>query len=153
MSSAAIFFLWGSGLGGLFCMTQLLQTGLGSDPLMAGLRLMPWGAVTFTLPTLTGRLINRYGEGRFIASGAALHAAAFAWVALAARPRLPYWELVPPLILSGCGFSLAMPATRAARASRSRSDQSRKARDSRVSSPATGCASLARSTVFNGSIF
>jgi MFS family permease len=83
--SAAIFFLWGSGLGGLFFMTQLLQNGLGNDPLTAGLRLMPWGAVTFTLPTLTGRGINRYGEARFIAGGAALHAAAFAWVALAAR--------------------------------------------------------------------
>jgi predicted MFS family arabinose efflux permease len=112
--SAAIFFLWGSGLGGLFFMTQLLQNGLGNDPLTAGLRLMPWGAVTFTLPTLTGRLINRYGEGRLIVSGAALHAAAFAWVALAARTGMPYWELVPPLILSGCGFSLAMPATQSA---------------------------------------
>jgi MFS family permease len=112
--SAAIFFLWGSGLGGLFFMTQLLQNGLGYDPLSAGLRLMPWGAVTFTLPTLTGRLINRYGERRFIASGAALHAAAFAWVAVAARAGLAYWELVPPLILSGIGFSLAMPATQSA---------------------------------------
>jgi predicted MFS family arabinose efflux permease len=112
--SAAIFFLWGSGLGGLFFMTQLLQNGLGNDPLTAGLRLMPWGAVTFTLPTLTGRLINRYGEGRFIAGGAALHAAAFAWVTLAARTGMPYWELVPTLILSGCGFSLAMPATQSA---------------------------------------
>jgi EmrB/QacA subfamily drug resistance transporter len=112
--SAAIFFLWGSGLGGLFFMTQFLQNGLGYDPLSAGLRLMPWGAVTFTLPTLTGRLINRYGERRFIASGAALHAAAFAWVALTARAGMPYWELVPPLVLSGIGFSLAMPATQSA---------------------------------------
>jgi EmrB/QacA subfamily drug resistance transporter len=112
--SAAIFFLWGSGLGGLFFMTQLLQTGLGYDPLAAGLRLMPWGAVTFTLPTLTGRLINRYGERRFIATGAALHAAAFSWVALTAQAGLAYWELVPPLILSGIGFSLAMPATQSA---------------------------------------
>jgi EmrB/QacA subfamily drug resistance transporter len=112
--SAAIFLLWGSGLGGLFFMTQLLQNGLGYDPLSAGLRLMPWGAVTFTLPTLTGRLINRNGERRFIASGAALHAAAFAWVALTARAGMAYWELVPPLIISGIGFSLAMPATQSA---------------------------------------
>jgi predicted MFS family arabinose efflux permease len=112
--SAAIFFLWGSGLGGLFFMTQLLQIGLGYDPLAAGLRLMPWGAVTFTLPTLTGRLINRYGERPFIVVGAALHTAAFAWVALAARAGLAYSELVPPLILSGVGFSLAMPATQSA---------------------------------------
>ncbi|HET9103794.1 MAG TPA: MFS transporter [Solirubrobacteraceae bacterium] len=112
--SAAIFFLWGSGLGGLFFMTQLLQTGLGDTPLSAGLRLMPWGAVTFTLPALSGRLITRYGEARFIAAGAALHAVAFTWVALVARAGMPYGELVPPLILSGCGFSLAMPATQSA---------------------------------------
>jgi EmrB/QacA subfamily drug resistance transporter len=112
--NAAMFFLWGSGLGGLFFMAQFLQIGLGYGPLGAGLRLMPWGAVTIVVPALAGRLIGRYGERTLIVGGLALHAAAFAWVALAARAELPYWELVPPLVLSGAGFSLASPATQSA---------------------------------------
>jgi MFS family permease len=112
--NAAMFFLWGSGLGGLFFMAQLLQNGLGYGPLGAGLRLMPWGAVTIVVPALAGRLIGRYGERRLIVGGMALHAAAFAWIALEARAGLPYWELVPPLVLSGAGFALASPATQSA---------------------------------------
>jgi MFS family permease len=112
--NAAMFFLWGSGLGGLFFMAQFLQNGLGYGPLAAGLRLMPWGAVTIVVPALAGRLISRYGERRFIVGGMTLHAAAFASIALAARAGLPYWELVPPLVLSGAGFAMASPATQSA---------------------------------------
>jgi predicted MFS family arabinose efflux permease len=112
--NAAIFFLWGSGLGGLFFVAQLLQNGLGYDPLGAGLRLMPWGAATIVVPALAGRLINRYGERPLIVGGMALHAVAFAWIALAARTRLPYWDLVFPLVLSGTGFAMASPATQSA---------------------------------------
>jgi predicted MFS family arabinose efflux permease len=90
-----LFFLWGSGLGGLFFIAQFLQTGLGFGPLGAGLPLMPWGAVTIVVPALAGRLINRYGERPFIVGGLALHAVAFAWIALAARAGLPYWQLIP----------------------------------------------------------
>jgi EmrB/QacA subfamily drug resistance transporter len=112
--NAAMFFLWGSGLGGLFFMAQLLQNGLGYGPLAAGVRLMPWGAVTIVVPALAGRLIGRYGERPLIVGGMALHGAAFGWVALSARAGLPYWELVPPLVLSGAGFALASPATQSA---------------------------------------
>jgi predicted MFS family arabinose efflux permease len=112
--NAAMFFLWGSGLGGLFFMAQLLQSGLGYGPLGAGLRLMPWGAATIVVPALAGRLIGRYGERPLIVGGMALHAVAFAWIALVARADIAYWELVPPLILSGTGFAMASPATQSA---------------------------------------
>jgi MFS family permease len=95
-------------------MAQFLQNGLGYGPLGAGLRLMPWGASTILVPALAGRLINHYGERPFIAGGMALHAAAFAWIALAARAGMPYWELVPALVLSGAGFAMASPATQSA---------------------------------------
>ena len=112
--NAAMFFLWGSGLGGLFFTAQLLQIGMGYGPLAAGLRLMPWGAMTIVVPALAGRLISRFGERPLIVGGLTLHAAAFAWIALVARAGLPYWELVPPLVLSGTGFAMASPATQSA---------------------------------------
>jgi EmrB/QacA subfamily drug resistance transporter len=114
VGNAAMFFLWGSGLGGLFFMAQFLQNGLGYGPFGAGLRLMPWGAVTIVVPVFAGRLINRYGERPLIVAGMAMHGVSFAWIALAARAGLPYWELVPPLVLSGAGFALASPATQSA---------------------------------------
>jgi predicted MFS family arabinose efflux permease len=112
--NAAMFFLWGSGLGGVFFMAQFLQSGLGYSPLGAGLRLMPWGAATIVVPALAGRLIGRYGERPLIVDGMAMHAVAFAWIALVARADLPYRDLVPPLILSGAGFAMASPATQSA---------------------------------------
>ena len=75
---------------------------------------MPWGAVTIVVPAFAGRLINRYGERPLIVGGMTLHAAAFAWIALEARTGLPYWELVPPLVVSGAGFAMASPATQSA---------------------------------------
>ena len=37
-----------------------------------------------------------------------------AWIAAIARVGLPYWHLVPPLLLAGCGVSVAIPATMSA---------------------------------------
>src|SRR6185437_16304186 len=42
--------------------------------------------------------------------GLLMQAAGMVWVALVARPDLPYIGLVAPLILTGAGVSLAMPA-------------------------------------------
>jgi predicted MFS family arabinose efflux permease len=112
--NAAIFFWQASVLGTLFFMAQFLQTVLGYDPLGAGLRLMPWGLTTFIVPQVAGRLTNRLGERRFIAGGMALQAACMVWVALIARPHLPYGQLLAPLILSGAGFALAIPAIQSA---------------------------------------
>jgi MFS family permease len=70
--------------------------------------------MTIVVPAFAGRLINRYGERPLIIGGMALHAVAFAWIALAARAGLPYWQLVPPLVLSGAGFAMASPATQSA---------------------------------------
>jgi EmrB/QacA subfamily drug resistance transporter len=108
--TAAIFFLWGSVLGAIFFMAQFLQTGLGYGPLGAGLRLMPWGAVVMVVPRIVGAWIPRLGERAFLVVGMSLEAAAMIWIALAAAPALPYWQLALPLILSGAGLAMAIPA-------------------------------------------
>jgi EmrB/QacA subfamily drug resistance transporter len=108
--NAAIFFLWGSGLGIVFFLAQFLQIGLHYTPLAAGVRLMPWGATVIVAAPVAGGRIRRAGERPFLTGGLLLVAAGGAWLALAAGPDLAYWQLLVPLVLTGLGFSAAIPA-------------------------------------------
>ena len=112
--NAAILLLWASAFGAVYYMAQFLQVGLGSRPLVAGLQLVPWGAMTVVVPRLVGILIPRVGERVFVVGGLALHGAAILWIAAIASPDLPYWQLVAPLVLSGTGVAAAIPATQSA---------------------------------------
>jgi EmrB/QacA subfamily drug resistance transporter len=112
--NAAIFFLWGSAFGAVFFVAQFLQTTLGFTPLEAGVRLIPWGAVTVLVPRFVGVLIPRVGERPFAVAGMSLHAAAMGWIALIAEPGLAYGSMVAPMILSGAGVAMAIPASQSA---------------------------------------
>ncbi len=112
--NTVIFFWWASGLGALFLMAQFLQTTLHLGPLAAGLALVPWGATTFIAPQLAGLLINRLGERPLVAGGQVLQACCMAWIALIAEPHMAYWQLVAPLVLSGAGIAIAIPAIQTA---------------------------------------
>jgi EmrB/QacA subfamily drug resistance transporter len=97
--------------GLVFFMAQFLQTGLGYDPLGAGLRLAPGWATLMVIAPFAGTLIRRFGERALIAGGLTVFAAALIWIALVARTGLPYADLVVPLILAGSGVSVAIPPT------------------------------------------
>ena len=97
--------------GLVFFMAQFLQTGLGYDPLGAGLRLAPGWATLMLIAPFAGTLIRRFGERALIAGGLTAFAGALIWIALIARTGLPYPELIAPLLLAGCGVSLAIPPT------------------------------------------
>ncbi len=98
-------------IGTVFFMAQFLQVAQGYGPLGVGLRLLPWTATLFVVAPLAGALVNRVGERLLIASGLLLQAIGMAWIGLIAAPGLPYSEIVAPLIVAGCGVSLALPAT------------------------------------------
>jgi len=108
--NAASFLLFGSIFGAAFFFAQFLQTTLHYGPLGAGLRLAPWTVTLFVVAPIAGALVNRVGERPFIVGGMLLQAAGFAWIALIARPGLPYPAMIPPLVLAGSGVSMAMPA-------------------------------------------
>src|SRR6266542_2782990 len=108
--NAASFLLFGSIFGAAFFFAQFLQTTLHYGPLGAGLRLAPWTVTLFVVAPIAGALVNRVGERPFIVGGMLLQAAGFAWIALIARPGLPYPAMMPPLVLAGSGVSMAMPA-------------------------------------------
>ena len=112
--NAAAFAVFAMLLALVFLMAQFLQTGLGYDPLGAGLRLLPgWVMLTLIAP-FAGSLIARMGERPLITGGLTVAAGGLAWIALIARTGLPYSHLVAPLILAGSGASVAIPATMSA---------------------------------------
>jgi EmrB/QacA subfamily drug resistance transporter len=108
--NAAIFFLNASLTGVVFFTAQFLQVSLGQDPLGAGLRLLPWGVAPFLIAPRAGKLADQVGERPLIVSGLLLQAAGLAWIAAIAAPGLSYGAMLAPMIISGAGFALALPA-------------------------------------------
>jgi EmrB/QacA subfamily drug resistance transporter len=108
--NAAIFFTIASLFAAVFFFSQLLQTGLGYDPLGAGVRLLAWTGTFITIAPIAGTLADRFGERPFMVVGLLLQAAGMIWIALIASPDVGYSALIPPLIVAGCGVSLAIPA-------------------------------------------
>jgi EmrB/QacA subfamily drug resistance transporter len=97
-------------LGVVFWMAQFLQTGLGYNPIEAGLRLLPWTGTMPLVAPLAGALADRYGNRIVSVSGLLLQAAGMLWLALVAAPGTGYTQIVGPLILSGIGASAVFPA-------------------------------------------
>jgi EmrB/QacA subfamily drug resistance transporter len=109
--NASVFFLLASLFGAVFFIAQFLQTSLGYGPLGAGLRLMPWTATLFIVAPIAGSLVNRVGERTLIVLGLLLQAAGMACIAVIASPGMAYADLVPALVVAGCGVSMAIPAS------------------------------------------
>ena len=112
--NAAIFLLWAAALGSVFFMAQFLQIGLHYNALGTGLRLMPWGASIFLAAPMAGSRISRVGERPFLVGGLLLGAAGMGWLALIAKPNLAYWQMVAPLVITGLGMSMTIPAAQSA---------------------------------------
>ncbi len=109
--NAATFLQATSLIGVVFFLSQFFQVAQGNGPLGAGLRLLPLTATLFVVAPLAGALVNRIGEQVLVATGLLLQAIGIAWIGLVAAPGLPYVELIAPLIITGCGASLSLPAT------------------------------------------
>jgi len=108
--NAAGFLFSASLYGTLFFLAQYFQVAQGHGPLQAGLRLFPWTATLFFVAPAAGAMVARLGERPLVLTGLALQTAGLAWIAAISRIDLPYAQMVAPLILSGAGLSMAMPA-------------------------------------------
>jgi EmrB/QacA subfamily drug resistance transporter len=107
---AASFPYYAAIYGTLFFLAQFLQTAQGFGPLGAGLRLLPWTGALFVVAPIAGALMNRIGERPLVVVGLILQTLGMMWMALIAAPDLPYIKLALPLVVAGCGGSMAMPA-------------------------------------------
>jgi EmrB/QacA subfamily drug resistance transporter len=96
-------------IGSLFMISQLLQIGLGHEPLAAGLRILPWNLTPMVVSPIAGMLAGRYGNRPFLVLGMGLQAAGLAWLTLAVGGGGGYGSLVLPLIVSGVGLSMGFP--------------------------------------------
>lgn len=108
--NAAIFFAVGALFCGVFFIAQFMQTVLGSGPLEAGLRLLPWTGTLFFVAPVAGALVERFGERPFLVIGPLLQAAGMSWIALIAEPGMAYGSMIAPLVVAGAGISMTFPA-------------------------------------------
>jgi EmrB/QacA subfamily drug resistance transporter len=110
VGNAASFLMIAGLFSTVFFFAQFQQVALGQDPLGAGLRLLPWTATLFFVAPIAGKLVDRYGAKPFLVGGLAAQAAGLGWVALIADPSMAYISMVPPMMVAGCGVSMAIPA-------------------------------------------
>jgi MFS family permease len=103
------FFQVFSLIGSLFMIAQLLQIGLGYDPLAAGLRILPWNCTPMLVAPLAGMLAGRFGNRPFLILGMAFQATGLAWLAVTVHTGVSYSYLVFPLIVAGVGLSMGFP--------------------------------------------
>jgi EmrB/QacA subfamily drug resistance transporter len=108
--NAAGFAMYASIFGAAFFLAQYFQAVWHYGPLGAGLRLAPWTVTLSLVAPVAGALAARVGDRALITAGLSLQAAGFAWIALVAREHLGYAAIVAPLVLAGCGVSMAMVA-------------------------------------------
>ncbi|GAB6898063.1 MFS transporter [Kineosporia succinea] len=114
VSNVVAFAMYFGVFGSIFFLAQFLQGPLGSSPLEAGVRTLPWTAAPMVVVPITTALVDRFGGGVLQAIGMFLQAAALGWIALIASPDLTYGRMLPAMILAGVGMGMvfaANPAT------------------------------------------
>ncbi|MFF2349907.1 MFS transporter [Kitasatospora sp. NPDC058115] len=96
----------GSFFGFQFTVTLYLQDLRGWTPLQTGLALLAVGADAVLAPTLTPRLVDRFGTVRVILGGFGLATLSYA-LFLPVGPDWSYPMMFPTMILTGLAFALA----------------------------------------------
>jgi len=101
----ALLFSFGM-FGSIFFLTQFLQTVQHFSPLQAGVRVLPWTAITMVLAPVVGQLSERWGGKPLVVAGLALQAVGLSWLASILTPTTPYGDMIVPFVLCGVGMTL-----------------------------------------------
>jgi EmrB/QacA subfamily drug resistance transporter len=99
--NAAGFLMTASLMGTLFFMAQFFQVVQGRSPLGAGLSMLPWTATLFFVGPVAGAMVARIGARTLVVAGLA-------------GPQSAYALWVLPMVVTGMGVSMAMPAVQSA---------------------------------------
>jgi DHA2 family methylenomycin A resistance protein-like MFS transporter len=100
--------------GELFVLTLYLQAQRHLSALVAGVALLPQMAMATVGSTVAGRAAARYGPRPVMLTGLTLGAGGLAGLAITTAAHQPYAALVAPLVATGVGMALTMPAATAA---------------------------------------
>jgi MFS transporter, DHA2 family, methylenomycin A resistance protein len=95
--------------GQLFAYSLYLQQVRDFSPLIAGLALLPEACAVPVASVLSGRLTSHSGPRRTMVAGLALGSAGL-FALLVSGPGTPYWVLPAPMLATGAGMALTMPA-------------------------------------------
>lgn len=123
-ANLATLFLFFALAAVMFYMPMTAVTAWGARGLDVTFALLPIGIMIGLFSTPAGRLADRVGPGRVVATGATLVAVAYAGLALSAEVAGMYSHILPLMALNGLGMSLvAAPISAAVMAAAAESEQ------------------------------
>jgi EmrB/QacA subfamily drug resistance transporter len=108
-ASGAIMLTFFAMFGGLFLLTQFLQSVLGYSALETGVRLLPIAAVQIVVAPLSARIVERVGSKIVVATGLVI-ASGGAVMASQLTVGTGYGQVVVPLVILSAGLALVMPS-------------------------------------------
>jgi EmrB/QacA subfamily drug resistance transporter len=109
VGTVTTFLMSGATFAAAFLITQEFQFARGYSPITTGLRLLPFFATPMVISPLAGAISDRIGRKPIMATGLALQALGFTWVAARGSLRTSWVELVIALLVAGVGISMALP--------------------------------------------
>lgn len=112
--NTAVFLAFAALFAAVFFYPQLLQSVLGLSPLRTGVLLLPWTLTLVCCAPFAGKLTDRIGPRPVATTGLTFMALGMFRIATVSHPAMSYAPLIIPLIISGIGTALVVPATQSA---------------------------------------
>src|SRR6266487_4356190 len=106
LTNVASLLMFFGMFGSIFLLSQFFQTVQGYSPLGSGLRILPWTIMPMFIAPIAGALSDRIGGARLLGVGLTLQAGGLASLAALSTQTTPYWQLVPPFVVSGVGMAM-----------------------------------------------
>lgn len=106
----ATFLLYASMFGVLFFLPQYFLVFEKTNPLMAGLQLLPWTATLVVIAPFAGNAVDKFGEKIIATLGLFLQGIGYLLIILLVNVTNSYIAMAIPLMIAGMGLSMAGPA-------------------------------------------
>ena len=106
LANVASLLMFFGMFGSIFLLSQFFQSIQGYSPLGSGVRILPWTIMPMLIAPLAGAYSDRIGGHRLMGIGLTLQAGGLATLAAISTPTVPYWQLVPPFMVSGIGMAM-----------------------------------------------
>ncbi len=106
----ATFLLYASMFGVLFFLPQYFLVFEKTNPLIAGLQLLPWTATLVVIAPFAGNAVDKFGEKIIATLGLFLQGIGYLLIILLVNVTNSYIAIAIPLMIAGMGLSMAGPA-------------------------------------------